>query len=31
MRASHKLDADRIELHTGRYCEARNAKERPGS
>jgi pyridoxine 5-phosphate synthase len=28
VRASHKLGADRIELHTGRYCEARNAKER---
>jgi pyridoxine 5-phosphate synthase len=28
MRASHKVNADRIELHTGRYCEARNEKER---
>ena len=28
VRASHKLGADRIELHTGRYCEARNSKER---
>ena len=28
VRASHKLGTDRIELHTGRYCEARNAKER---
>ena len=28
VRASHKLGADRIELHTGRYCEAPNAKER---
>src|SRR5258708_35218614 len=23
VRASHKCDADRIELHTGRYCDAR--------
>jgi pyridoxine 5-phosphate synthase len=28
VRASHKVNADRIELHTGRYCEARNDKER---
>jgi len=28
VRASHKVNADRIELHTGRYCEARNAKDR---
>lgn len=28
VRASHKADADRIELHTGRYCEARNEAER---
>ena len=28
VRASHKCNADRIELHTGRYCEARNEKER---
>jgi len=28
VRAAHKLSADRIELHTGRYCEARKAKER---
>jgi len=28
VRASHKVDADRVELHTGRYCEARNARER---
>jgi pyridoxine 5-phosphate synthase len=28
IRASHKVDADRVELHTGRYCEARNARER---
>jgi pyridoxine 5-phosphate synthase len=28
VRASHKLDANRIELHTGRYAEARNEKER---
>lgn len=28
VRASHKLDADRIELHTGRYAEARNGQER---
>lgn len=28
VRASHKVNADRIELHTGRYCEAKNEKER---
>jgi len=28
VRASHKVDADRIEIHTGRYCEARNERER---
>lgn len=28
VRASHRCNADRIELHTGRYCEARNEKER---
>ena len=28
VRAAHKLGADRIELHTGRYCETRKAKER---
>lgn len=28
VRASHKVNADRIELHTGRFCEARNEKER---
>lgn len=28
VRASHKLDADRIELHTGRYCEALNERDR---
>ena len=28
VRASHKVNADRIELHTGRYCEARNERER---
>jgi pyridoxine 5-phosphate synthase len=28
VRAAHKVDADRIELHTGRYCEARNERER---
>jgi pyridoxine 5-phosphate synthase len=28
IRAAHKVDADRIELHTGRYCEARNERER---
>jgi pyridoxine 5-phosphate synthase len=28
LRAAHKLDAQRVELHTGRYADARNAKER---
>jgi pyridoxine 5-phosphate synthase len=28
VRAAHKVNADRIELHTGRYCEARNERER---
>jgi pyridoxine 5-phosphate synthase len=28
IRAAHKVDAERVELHTGRYCEARNAQER---
>jgi pyridoxine 5-phosphate synthase len=28
IRAAHKVDADRVELHTGRYCEARNERER---
>ncbi len=28
IRAAHKCNADRVELHTGRYCEARNDKER---
>lgn len=28
VRASHKVNADRVELHTGRYCEARNERER---
>ena len=28
VRAAHKVDADRIEVHTGRYCEARNERER---
>jgi pyridoxine 5-phosphate synthase len=28
IRAAHTVDADRIELHTGRYCEARNERER---
>lgn len=28
VRASHKVNADRIEIHTGRYAEARNDKER---
>jgi pyridoxine 5-phosphate synthase len=28
VRASHKCDADEVELHTGRYCDARNEKER---
>lgn len=28
VKASHKISADRIELHTGRYCEARSESER---
>jgi len=28
VRAAHKVDATRVELHTGRYADARNAKER---
>jgi len=28
VRAAHKCDVDQVELHTGRYCEARNDKER---
>lgn len=28
LRASHKVNAQRIELHTGRYCEARNPQDR---
>jgi pyridoxine 5-phosphate synthase len=28
VRASHKCGTDRIELHTGRYCEARLGKQR---
>jgi pyridoxine 5-phosphate synthase len=28
VRASQKVDADRVELHTGRYSEARNVRER---
>jgi pyridoxine 5-phosphate synthase len=28
VRASHKCNADRVELHTGRYCEARNHRDR---
>lgn len=28
VKAAHRVSADRIELHTGRYCEAHNAKER---
>lgn len=27
VRASHKVNADRVELHTGRYAEGHNAKE----
>ena len=27
VRASHKIDAQRVELHTGRYCEARTRKD----
>jgi pyridoxine 5-phosphate synthase len=28
LRTSHKCDADRVELHTGRYADARNEKDR---
>jgi pyridoxine 5-phosphate synthase len=28
LRAAHKCDVDQIEIHTGRYCEARNEKDR---
>ena len=28
VRACHRVNADRIELHTGRYCEARDERER---
>jgi len=28
VRAAHKCDADRIEIHTGRYCDARTAADR---
>jgi len=28
IRASHRCNADRVELHTGRFCEARNEKDR---
>lgn len=28
VRSCHRVDADAIEIHTGRYCEASNAKER---
>jgi pyridoxine 5-phosphate synthase len=28
VKASHKVSADRIELHTGRFCDARNEKDR---
>jgi pyridoxine 5-phosphate synthase len=28
VRAAHKVDAERVELHTGRYCEAPNSQER---
>ena len=28
VRSSHKCDADRVELHTGRYADARNEKDR---
>jgi len=28
IRASHKVNAQRVELHTGRYCEARDSQER---
>ncbi len=28
VRAAHKCDADRVELHTGRYCDARSTADR---
>jgi pyridoxine 5-phosphate synthase len=28
VKASHRVASDRIELHTGRFCEARNTRER---
>ncbi|MBL9037976.1 MAG: pyridoxine 5'-phosphate synthase [Archangium sp.] len=28
VKASHRISADRVELHTGRYCEARTDKDR---
>src|SRR5262249_37230058 len=28
VRASHRCNADRVELHTGRYCDARTATDR---
>ncbi len=28
VKAAHKVSADRVELHTGRYCEARTSKDR---
>jgi pyridoxine 5-phosphate synthase len=28
IRASHRVNANRVELHTGRFCEARNEKDR---
>ena len=28
VRAAHKIDAQRVELHTGRYCDARLQKDR---
>lgn len=28
VRAAHKCDADRVELHTGRFCDARSEAER---
>ncbi len=28
VKSSHRVGAERVELHTGRYCEARNEKDR---
>ena len=28
VKSSHRVGAERVELHTGRYCEARNTKDR---